>query len=431
MDQYADNYIAENGVLRRKLQSKAEALLILSQELEQCRTERDQFKLMAEQIQGRYSKLKKICPDSIIGYGSAHLPGKSVAQLVEELSEKNKALILEQDDLKQKLKDAYGDIKVLRAGLLQRARNAAAANNHGGGSSAEAESAPGHQREELVSRLEAAGARCTQLQADVRQLLDDKEEMERECDAYRCKAHRLNHQLAILLRSRADPHGNALRVVDIDALVMENRYLQERLEQLQEEKEMSQQTLSKYKAMLEKKRQKGSLKLGHSGGGGGGLVVSHKQVHQLLSDEGPPAENALVELRSLCLALLEALQDKSLALAHQKKSNRILAGRVRELEQRTEVVFPSQMLLQGYSGAQVDKEQMVIPIPEAQNNGEQSSYTTTASKITKIDNDSKDEKISSPDNSIGDEDALPPRLQQLVLSAMKEIEAEPTSVTVN
>ncbi|RZF40904.1 hypothetical protein LSTR_LSTR015060 [Laodelphax striatellus] len=424
MDQYADNYIGENCVLRRKLQSKAEALLILSQELEQCRTERDQFKLMAEQIQGRYSKLKKICPDSIIGYGSAHLPGKSVAQLVEELSEKNKALVLEQEDLKQKLKDAYGDIKVLRAGMHQRALSAAADC-----AAQAADCAPGHQREELVARLEAAGARCMQLEADVRGLLDDKEELEKECDAYRCKAHRLNHQLATLLRSRADPHNNALRTVDIDALVMENRYLQERLEQLQEEKELSQQTLSKYKAMLEKKRQKGSLKLGNSGGGG--LVVSHKQVHQLLNDEGPPAENALAELRSLCLALLEALQDKSLALAHQKKSNRILAGRVRELEQRTEVVFPSQMLLQGYSGAQVDKEPVVIPIPEAQGNSEQPSSVTTATKIMKIDSDSVDEKILCPDNSIADEDTLPPRLQQLVLSAMKEIEAEPSSLTVN
>jgi Uncharacterized coiled-coil protein (DUF2353) len=41
------------------LQSKAEALLILSKELDDSRKQRDQFKLMAEQLQHRYSALKK------------------------------------------------------------------------------------------------------------------------------------------------------------------------------------------------------------------------------------------------------------------------------------------------------------------------------------------------------------------------------------
>lgn len=55
----------QNAALHRKLQSKAEALLILSKELDQCRTERDQFKLMAEQLQDRYSVLKKKSHDMV------------------------------------------------------------------------------------------------------------------------------------------------------------------------------------------------------------------------------------------------------------------------------------------------------------------------------------------------------------------------------
>lgn len=38
---------------------KSEALILLSQEMDQCRTQRDQFKLMAEQIQERFLRLKK------------------------------------------------------------------------------------------------------------------------------------------------------------------------------------------------------------------------------------------------------------------------------------------------------------------------------------------------------------------------------------
>ncbi|XP_033755861.1 uncharacterized protein LOC117338612 [Pecten maximus] len=49
----------EYQICKRKLDSKCEALLILSKELAQCVSERDQFKLMAEQLQERYQALKK------------------------------------------------------------------------------------------------------------------------------------------------------------------------------------------------------------------------------------------------------------------------------------------------------------------------------------------------------------------------------------
>lgn len=41
------------------MQMKSEALLLLSQELDQCRIQRDQFKLIAEQIQERFLQLRK------------------------------------------------------------------------------------------------------------------------------------------------------------------------------------------------------------------------------------------------------------------------------------------------------------------------------------------------------------------------------------
>lgn len=46
-------------MLRKKLQLKSEALMVLTQELDQCRIQRDQFKLMAEQIQERFWNFKK------------------------------------------------------------------------------------------------------------------------------------------------------------------------------------------------------------------------------------------------------------------------------------------------------------------------------------------------------------------------------------
>lgn len=46
-------------VCKQKMNSKCEALLILTKDLDQCRQERDQFKLMAEQVQARYQSIKR------------------------------------------------------------------------------------------------------------------------------------------------------------------------------------------------------------------------------------------------------------------------------------------------------------------------------------------------------------------------------------
>lgn len=46
-------------VCKQKLESKKEALLILSKELDTCQQERDQYKLMANQLRERHQGLKK------------------------------------------------------------------------------------------------------------------------------------------------------------------------------------------------------------------------------------------------------------------------------------------------------------------------------------------------------------------------------------
>lgn len=46
-------------ICKRKLESKKEALLILSKELDTCQQERDQYELMANQLRERHQGLKK------------------------------------------------------------------------------------------------------------------------------------------------------------------------------------------------------------------------------------------------------------------------------------------------------------------------------------------------------------------------------------
>ena len=55
------------------------------------------------------------------------------------------------------------------------------------------------------------------MQRDLQQVLDEKEDLETERDAYRTKHERLNTELNYILG------GDDKRIVDIDALNMENK----------------------------------------------------------------------------------------------------------------------------------------------------------------------------------------------------------------
>lgn len=56
-----------------------------------------------------------------------------------------------------------------------------------------------------------------QLERDLQQVLDEKEELVTERDVYKTKFDRLNKELNYILK------GEENRIVDIDALVMDNK----------------------------------------------------------------------------------------------------------------------------------------------------------------------------------------------------------------
>ena len=59
----------------------------------------------------------------------------------------------------------------------------------------------------------------SQLERDLEQVLDQKEEYETERDAYRSKYERLNQEMNYILK------GDENRVMDVDAIIMENKYV--------------------------------------------------------------------------------------------------------------------------------------------------------------------------------------------------------------
>lgn len=360
--EHMENYNVEASAIHRKLQSKVEALRILRKELEQFRTERDQFKLMAETLQLRYSAVRRNTDYNNCGFGGK----SSVANMLHETRERNIKLTTELEAMKQKLYELQGDIEILRArgggsnGIGTVSRDPCNQPTTSSSLNKEEEQWK-EEKANFICHLENLKKKNAQLAFDLKAILDEKEEAVTERDAYKCKAHRLNHELLLALKAN-ESHP---RLLDVDSIVLENKYLQERLKNSETELEMTTQSMNKYKAMLDAKRKKGIIKLGDNNQD----IMSHKQVKKLL-DNGidlPTKTETIADLKSLCLALLDNLNDKNLALNHQKKTNKILASKIAELEQRIQIVSgcetsssevvcfsPSQILLNGYCPSSVD-----------------------------------------------------------------------------
>lgn len=169
------------------------------------------------------------------------------------------------------------------------------------------------------------------------------------------------------------------------------------------------------------------------------------------------------DLKALCLALLDNVNDKSVALAHQKQTNRLLAAKIGTLEQKVRnlsgdssdasLLTPSQMLLDNYASAKVDEDLRLPKSIKDVRNGENSESskslissefeTQSTSDISSelkqlnyikiVNDDDDDDELESvmknwtPVQSEFDEQititALPPDIQKLVDEAMKNSES--------
>lgn len=300
---------------------------MLAKELDNVRQEKDAYKLMAEQLREKYHSQKRKYEDREKALGLSldesdplsERRSQSLAQILCETREQNRKAEEEIKTLKQKLTESEGDMKILRENIArQRVGDEGVGMRH----------FPAHERETLVAQLESAREQVENLERDMVAKIDELQEHVTERDFFRRKADHLNEELNYVLG------GNEKRIVDIDALLMENKYLKERLTQVQEEKSHAQATAAKYKGALEKRKGRGFLK-SHSGNS---LVLSQKQVENLLGEHKagslPVTSSTVSDLHSLSRALLETIHDKNVAINHQRNTNKILGKRVEELENK-------------------------------------------------------------------------------------------------
>ncbi|XP_074443828.1 coiled-coil domain-containing protein 149 isoform X4 [Larus michahellis] len=316
--------VSEYLVCKRKLESKKEALLILSKELDTCQQERDQYKLMANQLRERHQSLKKKYRELIDGDPS--LPPEkrkqaNLAQLLSEAQDRNKHLGEEIRELQQRLGEVQGDNKLLRMTI---------AKQRLGDDEVGARHFAAHEREDLVQQLEKAREQIETLRYDFQAALDELQDVKEERSFYQDKSDRLNQELNHVLG------GHENRIIDVDALCMENRYLQERLKQLQEEVNLLKSNITKYKNALERRKNSKA----HSRSSSSALtgVLSAKQVQELLSEDHgcslPATPQSISDLKSLATALLETIHEKNMVIQHQRQTNKILGNRVAELEKK-------------------------------------------------------------------------------------------------
>ncbi|XP_027845675.1 coiled-coil domain-containing protein 149 [Aphis gossypii] len=374
----------DNTALERKLNSKTAALTVLSEELEKCRIERDNLKIILENkmLHNTYNRNYQLNYD----------------KLVNQLREENKILRLEAEDIRQKLQDAQGDNQVLRTGgFVKDCINTILTSSD--------------SKEELVKNLEIIHSKYQQLKLDFGLLLDDKQELITERDGVRSKIRRLNYQLAASLNANKNQC-----ILDIDSILLENKYLNERLQLEIAEKEMLRKTNSLYQNTS---KTNDDLSLLSANNSITRKVLACKQMQQILETGNLQAlfsnSTTLADLRKLCQTLFEALQDKSIALNHQKKTNKVLAKRLEDLENKLKtinhgeaIMSPSLVLLNECSNTSDETDIETSSIDESNTC---LIYKEDESIIKNINFDKYPNEMNT----------LPKNLQQLVSEAMQTI----------
>lgn len=383
--------VNEYNICKKKLNSKREALKILTSDLELCQRERDIYKTKIKQLLKEVEDYKRKEREQLVPKSNPSTPvkklqrgasfsghsvweqelqnvrerkQKTLSQLLCESRGENKALKKDFAELRQLYNDAQEDIQILREAL---AKEKNCSNKIKDGTDGI------DPRQDLISQLEKSQEKMMELERDKLAIGDEKTEIAIERDHFKDKCERLNTQLNFILG--ADDR----RLVDIDSVLMENRYLKEQIKQLKEEKNMAVSALTRYKSTFEKRKNK-ILKAQFQG------TYSNTAKHAVpslfselvghLSSNTSPS--TVADLQFLANSLSETLSEKDTALQHLRSANKILGHRVAELEKKLKTLEVSGLWSlqghRGYGSTEVDKLscdrlQSLIPEEERRSNG--------------------------------------------------------------
>ena len=170
---------------------------------------------------------------------------------------------------------------------------------------------------------------------------------------------------------------NGHQVLDLDGILSENRFLQESLEQIREEKQLSNEIGRKYKLALEQATQRKRMGSNshsqdlRSPTRGNKYSSILDDIKALMARTSFPCPKDLDiskpdQLQELCMSLLETLNDRMLQFTQQKRANKQLMSRLEEVEGQIQIatnleigqliLHPSSFLMKDYTNANVDED---------------------------------------------------------------------------
>ena len=176
------------------------------------------------------------------GFSTSSARERNRIALHRQLRCKNLALQEEKDRLKAQLEEARGDVAVWRekAGREREEKKK--------DEKVDWVVEPVEERERKVREMEEIQVRQARLKQDLQRLLDEREDLVREKEELTRKLHRVGYQLNKVLT--VDTTG----LLDIDHILMENKYLTEQVARIKEEKDLANQMGRRYKEALDKVR---------------------------------------------------------------------------------------------------------------------------------------------------------------------------------
>ncbi|KRX85632.1 Coiled-coil domain-containing protein, partial [Trichinella sp. T6] len=333
----------EYKLAQLKLDRKAEALLIISQELASCQDERDNLQRKCSELALKCREQRRLLKAQKIREQQAEQTSRKdqadILQTLNRVNDENRALSAEIEHLNAELAEAHGDAK---ATSLETAKNEKEKYHQNDCACSEAE---------MLKNLEILTTKNSQLVKDLKMVLCEKEELTIERDGYQTKFNKVNQELYALL------NGSGNNIPDVEDLLSENRFLKQQVESLKEENLTSKTILSKYKKAIEKR--KGVMRFGFSAAGDSSSndkagvaplitptvkqttvanstdvpLYTIKQIVQAI--EKDRNTNCLnLDYRQISHMLLDAINDKTVAVMHLRKANKILAERLHDVESK-------------------------------------------------------------------------------------------------
>ncbi|XP_046850340.1 coiled-coil domain-containing protein 149-like isoform X2 [Xenia sp. Carnegie-2017] len=315
--------VGEYNICKKKLESKREALKIMKKEWHSAQRENEIYKNKLNQLQNELDQHKQneklltqernhknttprkspSSPDLV----SSHTSKETLAQLVYEYKLANKALKHDFGELKRLYIQSQEDVQFIR----NRMRRQSSSGSHGD------ETNVIDGKETCIRQLEEYKEQVAKLELDLKSIKDENSDILSEKEHYKEKYERLNMQLNYILGA------DDKRLFDIDALVLDNGYLKEKLALLEDERNLEKETIKKYEEAFEKKKNK----VLHQG-------IESRSFHNHKSSNSDHSMRTVEDLRNVANILSQTVTEKNLALSHQKNANKILGKRVSELEKK-------------------------------------------------------------------------------------------------